>query len=192
METQIKKWGNSAAVRIPAAVLAEAGIELDQRVERARRWRADRDRAPSTQDLRDRELVRESARITCTTPIDTGAPVGSRDLAMPRSGVPKAGDIWAGVAAAGGARAGGSTVRRSVLSPGSYNGRTSMMVCCPLTTQIKGYPFEVVITRDPPSAVLADQIRSLDWRARRAVRKGGATDAVMDSVRGKIRALIGA
>jgi mRNA interferase MazF len=67
-----------------------------------------------------------------------------------------------------------------------------MMVCCPLTTQVKGYPFEVVISRDPPSAVLADQIKSVDWRARRAVRKGRAPDAVLDSVRGKVRALIGA
>jgi mRNA interferase MazF len=79
-----------------------------------------------------------------------------------------------------------------VLSPGSYNGRTSMMVCCPLTTQVKGYPFEVVISRDPPSAVLADQIKNLDWQARRAVRKGRASDAVLESVRGKVRALIGA
>jgi len=35
-----------------------------------------------------------------------------------------------------------------VLSPAAYNGRTSMMICCPMTTQIKGYPFEVLVSRD--------------------------------------------
>lgn len=66
------------------------------------------------------------------------------------------------------------------------------MVCCPMTTQLKGYPFEVVVTQDPPSAVLADQVKSLDWRARGAVRKGRVPEAVLDEVRAKIRALIGA
>lgn len=111
---------------------------------------------------------------------------------MPRPGVPEAGDIvWMAFSPQAGH---GQAGRRPalVLSPGVYNGRTSRMVCCPLTTQIKGYPFEVVITRDPPSAVLADQIKSLDWRARRAVRKGRASDAVLEEVRGKVRALIGA
>jgi mRNA interferase MazF len=111
---------------------------------------------------------------------------------MARSGVPEAGDIvWLAFSPHAGHEQAG---RRPalVLSPGSYNGKTSMMVCCPLTSQVKGYPFEVVITRDPPSAVLADQIKSLDWRARGAVRKGRAPDAVLETVRGKIRALIGA
>jgi mRNA interferase MazF len=111
---------------------------------------------------------------------------------MPRSAVPEAGDIvWLAFSPQAGHEQAG---RRPalVLSPGSYNGRTSMMVCCPLTTQVKGYPFEVVVSRDPPSAVLADQIKSVDWRARRAVRKARAPDTVLDNVRGKIRALIGA
>jgi len=67
-----------------------------------------------------------------------------------------------------------------------------MMVCCPMTTQLKAYPFEVVVTQNPPSAVLADQVKSLDWRTRGAVRKGRVTTAVLDEVRAKIRALIGA
>jgi mRNA interferase MazF len=61
-----------------------------------------------------------------------------------------------------------------VLSPARYNGSRGMMICCPMTSQIKGYVFEVVVTRAPPSAVLADQVKSLDWRARGAVRKGVA------------------
>ena len=55
-----------------------------------------------------------------------------------------------------------------VLSPAAYNGKTSLMICCPLTTQIKNYPFEVFIGGTPPNAVLADQVKSLDWRSRNA------------------------
>jgi len=46
------------------------------------------------------------------------------------------------------------------------------MVCCPLTTQIKSYPFEVVITGTPSGVVLADQVKSLDWRQRQGHAKG--------------------
>lgn len=78
-----------------------------------------------------------------------------------------------------------------VLSPAKYNGARGMMICCPLTSRIKGYPFEVVISHDPPSAVLADQIKSLDWRARRAKLKGKADDSVLAAVRHLLTALIG-
>jgi len=78
-----------------------------------------------------------------------------------------------------------------VLSPAAYNGRTSLMVCCPLTTRIKGYPFEVAIAGKPDSVVLADQVKSLDWRARRATRKGRVSAAELEEVRGKLRALVG-
>ena len=54
-----------------------------------------------------------------------------------------------------------------VLSPTAYN-RVGLMLCCPLTTKRKGYPFEVPIDGIRESAVLADQVKSLDWRARRA------------------------
>lgn len=66
-----------------------------------------------------------------------------------------------------------------------------MMVCCPMTSRIKGYPFEVVISRDPPSAILSDQIKSLDWRARNAVLKGKVPAAALAEALAKIRALIG-
>jgi mRNA interferase MazF len=59
-----------------------------------------------------------------------------------------------------------------------------------MTTKIKGYVFEVIISHRPPSAVLADQIRSLDWRARRAVRKGVVEPRVVAEVRAKIKALL--
>lgn len=77
-----------------------------------------------------------------------------------------------------------------VLSPARYNGMRGMMLCCPLTTKLKGYPFEVVISQNPPSAILADQIKNLDWRARKAKRKGEVTAAVLADVRAKLKALI--
>jgi mRNA interferase MazF len=59
-----------------------------------------------------------------------------------------------------------------VLSPAAYNGRTGLAVVCPVTSRIKGYPFEVLIPDTAPvhGVVLADQLRSIDWRARRAER----------------------
>ena len=78
-----------------------------------------------------------------------------------------------------------------VLSPASYNARTGIMLCCPTTTRIKGYPFEVALRTTPPSVVLADQVESQDWRARRAEHKGLVTAAELGEVRAKLRALIG-
>jgi len=78
-----------------------------------------------------------------------------------------------------------------VLSPATYNAKTSLMVCCPMTTQIKNYPFEVLIAGPSRSAVLADQVKSLDWRKRRAKRKGMISAGELAEVRAKMRALIG-
>lgn len=78
-----------------------------------------------------------------------------------------------------------------VISPASYNDKTSLMVCCPLTTQIKGYPFEVLTdVGGVAGAVLSDQVKSLDWRARKAKQKGKVPAAVMQHVRAKIKALL--
>lgn len=79
-----------------------------------------------------------------------------------------------------------------VLSSAAYNGKTSLMVCCPLTTRIKGYPFEVRISGPTPSVALADQVKSLDWRVRRAARKGQAQASELAEARLKARAVIGA
>ena len=78
-----------------------------------------------------------------------------------------------------------------VLSPAEYNNKTSLMLCCPMTTQIKHYPFEVLIGGTLPTAVLADQVKSLDWRSRNAKTKGTVSAAELAEVRAKIKALIG-
>ena len=55
-----------------------------------------------------------------------------------------------------------------VLSPGSYNGKVGLALFCPVTNQIKGYPFEVIIPSGlkVTGAVLSDQVKSLDWKIR--------------------------
>jgi mRNA interferase MazF len=77
-----------------------------------------------------------------------------------------------------------------VLSPARYNSARGMMICCPLTSKIKTYVFEVVVTQNPPSAVLADQVKSLDWRARGAVHKGAVSAEILAEVRAKLRTLL--
>jgi len=78
-----------------------------------------------------------------------------------------------------------------VVSPAAYNDKASLMICCPMTTQIKNYPFEVFVAGAPPSVVLADQVKSLDWRVRKAKRKGAVSAEELAEVRAKIMALIG-
>ncbi|MEG1213703.1 MAG: endoribonuclease MazF [Leclercia sp.] len=78
-----------------------------------------------------------------------------------------------------------------VISPASYNGRTGLMLCCPVTSQIKKYPFEVEINGTRRNVALADQIKSLDWRSRNAVKKGKATAEELDAVRMRAKVLIG-
>jgi mRNA interferase MazF len=110
---------------------------------------------------------------------------------MAQSYVPDAGDIvWISFDPQTGHEQAGHRPA-VVLSPAAYNAKTSLMVCCPMTTQIKNYPFEVVIAGPSPSAVLADQVKSLDWRKRSARRKGIISAPELSEVRAKIRALIG-
>jgi mRNA interferase MazF len=78
-----------------------------------------------------------------------------------------------------------------VLSPASYNSKTGLMLCCPLTTKIKGYPFEVAIAGDTASVALADQVKSFDWRARGAKPKGKISAVELANIRGKAVALLG-
>ena len=104
--------------------------------------------------------------------------------------VPEAGDIvWLHFDPQAGHEQGGHRPAL-VLSAAAYNGRRGMMICCPMTSRIKGYVFEVVVSHDPPSAILADQIKSLDWRARRAEAKGSVSAAALAEVKAKIRALL--
>ncbi len=109
---------------------------------------------------------------------------------MARSYVPDAGDVvWLEFSPQAGHEQAGHRPAL-VLSPAGHNGKTGMMICCPMTTQIKGYPFEVVVSKNPPSAILSDQVKSLDWRARQTKRKASVAAEILDEVRGKLAALI--
>jgi mRNA interferase MazF len=78
-----------------------------------------------------------------------------------------------------------------VLSPQKYNRLTNLMLCCPLTTVVKGYPFEVSTNvGGKPGVVLADQVKSLDWCVRKAKKAGAVEQAVLDEVLAKIAALL--
>ena len=78
-----------------------------------------------------------------------------------------------------------------VLTPASYNKKTSLMICCPLTSQIKGYPFEVLVEIDGiQSVVLSDQVKSLDWKIRKAKFKDKVSLDVLIEVRAKAKSLL--
>jgi len=79
-----------------------------------------------------------------------------------------------------------------VLSPASYNRRSGLMLCCPITSRVKSYPFEVALGGEHELAgvVLADQIKSLDWKARQASKKGRASSQVMAEALSKLQTLL--
>jgi mRNA interferase MazF len=80
-----------------------------------------------------------------------------------------------------------------VLSPASYNGPVGLALFCPITGQAKGYPFEVPLPAGLPisGVVLADHVKCLDWRARRAEYAGTAPDAVVAEVVRRLALLLG-
>jgi len=109
---------------------------------------------------------------------------------------PKRGDVvrltfsaQAGDEAAGHEQAG----RRPavVISPEAYNRRVGLGLFCPVTSQVKGYPFEVLIPAgcSVSGVILADQVKSLDWRARRAAFCCALPEEAVQEVLGKLGAL---
>lgn len=79
-----------------------------------------------------------------------------------------------------------------VLSPKAYNERSGLMLACPITSRVKGYPFEVALPSggEISGVVLSDQVRSLDWEARLAAIAGAAPSDVLAEVREKVGALV--
>ena len=79
-----------------------------------------------------------------------------------------------------------------VLSPKSYNQKVGLAIFCPITTQIKGYPFEVRLPTevDVTGVILSDQVKSLDWRVRKAEFIGSLPEGVMDEVLAKLGMLL--
>lgn len=79
-----------------------------------------------------------------------------------------------------------------VLSPSAYNGRVGLALLCPITSQVKGYPFEVPLPAGLPAAgvVGADQVKSLDWRSRKAIRIGAVPEEVVTQIVSRLQTLI--
>lgn len=78
-----------------------------------------------------------------------------------------------------------------VISPREYNRRVGLALFCPITSKRKGYPFEVPIeVRGAAGVILSDQIKSLDWRARKARLIGRVPDDAMREARGKLQTLV--
>jgi mRNA interferase MazF len=79
-----------------------------------------------------------------------------------------------------------------VLSPAAYNGKVGLAILCPITSQIKGYPFEVVVPEglEIRGAILSDQVKSLDWKARNAKFGGKLPSQTFNEVVQKLSTLI--
>ena len=116
-----------------------------------------------------------------------------RATRQPGQYVPERGDlVWLDFTPHAGHEQGG---RRPalVVSPRVYNAKAKLMLACPVTGQVKGYPFEVAL---PPSlpvtgVVLADHLRSVDYVARRAELAGAAPPGVLEEVFAKLSTLLG-
>ncbi len=79
-----------------------------------------------------------------------------------------------------------------VISPSIYNKKVGLAIFCPITSQIKGYPFEVLIAKESPvcGVVLADQVKSLDWKIRNVQFISKLPPVAMSEVLAKVLTLI--
>lgn len=79
-----------------------------------------------------------------------------------------------------------------VISPAAYNGKVGLAILCPITSQIKGYPFEVVIPSGlkATGAILSDQVKNLDWTARNAEFICKLPDSALQDVLKKLNTLV--
>lgn len=107
--------------------------------------------------------------------------------------VPEAGDlVWVDFTPQAGREQAG---RRPaiVLSPSAYNRRSRLAIVCPITNQVKEYPFEVPLPKTLPitGVVLADHLRSLDWQVRRVEKAGRVSRQLMAEIRERIAPLLG-
>jgi mRNA interferase MazF len=117
---------------------------------------------------------------------------GGQTRGRPRDQAPARGDIvWLDFDPQAGREQAG---RRPalVVSPEAYNAKVGLMLACPVTSQVKGYPFEVALPEGLPvqGVILSDHLKSLDFRARRAERAAVAPPPVVAEVLAKLRPLL--
>jgi mRNA interferase MazF len=108
-----------------------------------------------------------------------------------RSYVPERGDVvWLDFSPVRGHEQSG---RRPALivSSEKYNAKSGLALVCPITSQVKGYPFEVGFkTSAVQGVILADQIRAIDWKLRRAEKIGAVSETVVTDVQECIKKII--
>jgi mRNA interferase MazF len=119
--------------------------------------------------------------------------IGAVQLAERPGSPPEVGDlIWLSFSPQAGREQAG---RRPalVLSPRAYNAKSGLCLACPITSQVKGYPFEVELPEGLPvqGVVISDHIKSADWRVRRSDWIGQAPAEVVNQVRAKLKPLLG-
>jgi mRNA interferase MazF len=80
-----------------------------------------------------------------------------------------------------------------VLSPRLYNVKSGLALVCPITNQAKGYPFEVAVPagHGASSVILADHIKSVDWKVHQAQLLGQCPTDVIEEIRARLAALLG-
>ncbi len=80
-----------------------------------------------------------------------------------------------------------------VLSPGIYNAKSGLALICPITNQAKGYPFEVSVPNGcgASGVILADHVKSVDWKARRIDKLGRCPTETLEEVRARLAPLLG-
>ena len=113
-------------------------------------------------------------------------------MVNPAAYVPRRGDIvWLTMNPQSGHEQAGRRPA-AVLSPEAYNAKTGLALFCPVTSRIKGYPWEVPVPEGLPisGVVLSDQIRSLDWRIRRAEKIAELPPAAITEILGKLGVLL--
>jgi mRNA interferase MazF len=113
---------------------------------------------------------------------------------MTRAYCPKRGDVvWLSFAPQAGHEQSGHRPALT-LSPEAYNDKAGLAIFCPITTQIKGYPFEVRLPAGLKASgvVLADQVKSLDWQARSAQFCCKVPEMTLTEAMQKLEALLGA
>jgi len=79
-----------------------------------------------------------------------------------------------------------------ILSPAAYNAKVGLVLAAPVTSRVKGYPFETLVPSGLPvsGAILSDQVKSLDWRARKAELFCELPSSVVNEVLQKLKTLI--
>jgi mRNA interferase MazF len=112
-------------------------------------------------------------------------------MVKPVSYVPERGDIvWLEFDPQSGREHKGKRPALTV-TPSEYNSKTGLAIFCPITSKVKGYPFEVRLkTNKIKGVVLSDQVKSLDWRARNAEFIVKSAPEALDEVRENLKLLM--